>query len=197
MLELKLHGKLAAAPQSPADLGRRLALHEAPRPGGETAVTAEAIELGQDRDHCVIGSLDGKIVEIAAGRVGERRRSSTDLEPGLTTEKRVEATNRIVTARPARLKRFNPGLRFRIEAPGARALCPAARLDDEIDRGRRPSARNGLAVSVGDAGPHLVGVVPSARKGALRRGCSAGVTGTARRLVSIAGADIACAPSVG
>ena len=75
---------LAAAPQSSADLGRRLALREATRPRREQAVTAEVIELGQDRDHGVIGGLDGKVVEITTRRVGERRRSAPDLEPSLT-----------------------------------------------------------------------------------------------------------------
>ena len=110
MLEFKLHGKLAAAPESSADLGRRLALREATCPGGEEAVAAEVMELGQDRDHGVIGSLDGKIVEIAAGRVGERRRSAPDFEPRLTVKKRVEATNRLLTAQPDRVQRLDPGL---------------------------------------------------------------------------------------
>ena len=90
------------------------------------------MELGQDRDHGVVGSLDGKIVEIAARRVGERRRSAPHLEPRLTVKKRVEATNRVVTAQPDRVQRLYPGLRLLIEAPAASALCLGAGHDDDV-----------------------------------------------------------------
>jgi len=42
--------------------------------------TAELIELGQDRDDGVIGSLDGEVVEVLARGVGQRRRSPPDLD---------------------------------------------------------------------------------------------------------------------
>ena len=95
---LELHGELTAASKAPADLGRRLALGEATRPGREEAVTAESIELGEDRDHGIIGSLDSKVVQIDPGRMGKRCRTPPDLEPGLTKKKRVETTNRLVAA---------------------------------------------------------------------------------------------------
>jgi hypothetical protein len=142
LLEFKLHGKLATAPESSADLGRRLVLCEATCPRGEEAVTAEVMELGQDRDHGVIGSLDGKIVEIAARGVSERRRSAPDLEPCLTIEKRVQATNRLVTAQPVRMQRLYPGLRLWIEVPYAKALCLGAVQDDDVGYLRRSSARS-------------------------------------------------------
>ena len=53
------------------------------------------MEFGQDRDHGVVGSLDGKIVEVAARGVSERRRSAPHLKPCLTIEKRVQTTNRL------------------------------------------------------------------------------------------------------
>src|SRR3954447_22230890 len=110
MLEIKLHRKVAAAADSSADLGGRLALRGAPCPGGEEAVATEVMQLGQDRDHSVIGSLDGKIVEVAARRVGERRCPATDFEPRLTIEKRVETTDRPFTAPPDRVQRLHPCL---------------------------------------------------------------------------------------
>jgi hypothetical protein len=97
-------------PQPSAEFGGRLALREATCPGGEEAVTAKAIELGEDRDHRVVGGLNGKVIEIAAGRVGERRRAAADLESRLPIEKGVEATNRLVLARSSRVQRLNPGL---------------------------------------------------------------------------------------
>jgi hypothetical protein len=90
------------------------------------------MELGQDRDHGVVGSLDGKVVEIAARGVSERRRSAPHLKPCLTIEKRVQTTNRLVTAQPVRVQRLYPGLRLRIEVPCASPLCLGAVQGDDV-----------------------------------------------------------------
>jgi hypothetical protein len=138
LFEFELVGAFAAAaaPEAPADLGRCLALSEVSCPGGEEAVTAEAIELGQDRDDGVVGGLDGKIVEIAAGRMAERRDAPPDLEPSLVQQQRVETTDRRVTARTAGVERVDPIPRRPIQAQGTSALHVDARRDDHADRRR-------------------------------------------------------------
>jgi hypothetical protein len=108
MLELELHRKLAATPHAPTDLVWRLELCEAACPGGEEAVTAEVIELGQDRNHGVIGGLYRKVLEVAARWVAEPRCSPPDFEPRLADEKRVEPPNRLVAAQPDGAERLDP-----------------------------------------------------------------------------------------
>jgi hypothetical protein len=68
------------------------------------------IELGEDRDHRVVGSLNGKVIEIAAGRVSERRRAATDFESRLMIKKCMQATDRVVVRRSDRVQRLNPSL---------------------------------------------------------------------------------------
>jgi len=87
--ELELHRQLAIAPHTPADLGRRLALHEAASPGGEEAVAAELMELGQDRHDRVVRGLKGEIIEVTSGGVGQGRRSPPDFEPSFAEKQGV------------------------------------------------------------------------------------------------------------
>ncbi len=133
MLDFGLDGEFAAHAEAPADLGRCLVLGEATSPGGEDAVTAEAIQLAQDRDYGVVGGLDGKIVEIAAGRMAEQRRAPSGLKPGLVQQQRVETTDRRVTARAAGVERVDPPPRRPIRAQRTSAPHVDAGRDGQAD----------------------------------------------------------------
>ena len=59
----------AVVPEPPADAHGRLQRREPPRPRPELTVAAEVVELAQQRDQRIIGSLDGKVVDVASGEV--------------------------------------------------------------------------------------------------------------------------------
>jgi hypothetical protein len=109
VLEFLVAGELSSVPEALTDLRRRLALHEAARPGGEQAVPAKVVELGQNRDHSVIGGLHGEIVKLRTGRMRQRRRPPPHVEPGLAQQQRVQAPDRLLASRAVRVQRVKPG----------------------------------------------------------------------------------------
>ena len=148
------------------DLRRGLALHEAARPGGEQAVPAELVELGQNRDHGVIGGLHGEIVKVRTGRMGQRRRPPPHVEPGLAQQQRVQASDRLRVAGCAgaarQARRVTLGLvaarrsRHRLIAASVRAVTGASAAGGDPHRGqaRRPVERvRWTGVDRGVAGP--------------------------------------------
>ncbi|MDE3133709.1 MAG: hypothetical protein KGL15_06565, partial [Acidobacteriota bacterium] len=63
----------------PADLSGYLERRESLCPGGEQGIAAELVELCQQRDERVVSGLDGEIVEIPTGGVGQRGGAEADL----------------------------------------------------------------------------------------------------------------------
>jgi len=92
------------------------------------------IELGQDRDHRVIGRLNGEIVEIAARGVAMSGCAAPHFEPSLIEQKCVETPDGVVAAPPDRVERLDPGLRLPVKASGTTTLWLPAREGDDLDR---------------------------------------------------------------
>jgi hypothetical protein len=90
------------APEMAADLVRDLEDRELRRPGGEEALAAEAVELGEDRHERVVRRLVGEIVELGAT---EREPGSApgDLAAADPKEPLVQASHRLEAPRPAQV----------------------------------------------------------------------------------------------
>ena len=87
-------------------------------PGGEAARAAEVVELPQDGHECVIGCLQGQVVELLAAHVGERGTPARDLVAGGAQQQPVQPVDRLVAlgSRPA--QRVEPGAGVMLGAPG-------------------------------------------------------------------------------
>ncbi len=71
---------LAVLPGASAELDAGFEQRELVGPGGEAALTAEVVELAEDRQQSVVGALLGKVVVVATAHVGRRATAAVHLE---------------------------------------------------------------------------------------------------------------------
>ncbi len=86
-----IEGHLAVVPRAPAHLHARLEQGELVGPGGEAALAAVGVELGQHRHERVVGALVGDVVELLAADVARGARSAADLEARGAQEQLVQS----------------------------------------------------------------------------------------------------------
>jgi hypothetical protein len=72
------------------DADRCLQRGEPTSPRPELTVATEIVELPQERDECVVGRLDGKVVDVASGEVGPVAHAPPDMEGGLSSQLLME-----------------------------------------------------------------------------------------------------------
>jgi hypothetical protein len=113
-------GELASVPRAAPDLHRRLQERELVGPGGEAAVAAEVVELGQDGHERVVGALDGEIVEVGVAQV-RAATAARDLEARGAQQQRVQAGDRPVALGTVRAQSGEP--RFGVAVVGDIGVC--------------------------------------------------------------------------
>ena len=78
------------------------------------------IELGEDRDECVISALVSEVVEVAAAKVRQKVPASSDLVASRAQEQVVKVTSCLVPGRTLIGQRRHPRPRFLVGSVGRR-----------------------------------------------------------------------------